>query len=194
MDHKNTFINDIMNYIGNQQLTISGEITIKNDLYDQICVLENDIEPILDECINRIKNRFSYLQIETSKNLVETSIKVFCYKKFLNEKNFLDKFRSCLGEILISVDNMECQVKISGKILDCRKIQSFIFLNKGKFVEYKILKEETLYSLNPVTINKIKVYGLTIIFTVLILYTAYYWYFYIPAHNLNKLLYKVIKL
>lgn len=194
MDHKNIVISNIMNHIGNQQLTISGEITIKNDLDDQIFVLENDIEQILDECIKRIKNRFSYLQIEKSKNLVEISLKVFCYEKFVNENKFLEDFRSFLSEILISVDNMKCQVKISGKILDCNKIQSFIFLNKGKLVEYKILKEETLDNFSPIMINKIKVYGLTIIFTLMILYTLYCWYVYIPDHDPNKLLHEVIKL
>ena len=61
-------------------------------------------------------------------------------------------------------------------------------------VEYKVTETISVTGLSEVTMHRLQVYSIAIVFTALIIYNLYVLYAYIPDHNPNRLLTKIVNI
>ena len=142
-----------------------------------------------------LQEKFHYLDVEIAENLVEISVKFFTCDKYISEEKFLEEFRSALAYILQDLNeksHLAATVSASGSLMDKSKKQQFLFLSKAAMVEYKITDSEIQNGISDVILHKMVVYGVTVLFTALICYNLYVLYKYIPNHDPNMLLVKII--
>lgn len=194
MEIFNLWLKNVRDYIGSNKLNLAGEIIISSKQLSQILMLQDMENKSVEKIIDGLRSKFPYLRVKQQHNVVETSIKFYTYEKFIAETQFLEKFRSALSNCLCCLnkeERLKGYVSVKGSILNTSFEQKFIFLSKGSNVEYKIVEQKAVGIFNDINLHRIKVYGLTVIFGVLILYNLYYLYTYIPDHDPSKLLHPV---
>lgn len=190
----NRWLQSVRDYTGSNRLTIAGEIIISSKQLSQILMLQDMENLSIRRIIETLRLQFPYLQVKQQYNVVETSIKFYTYEKFIAETQFLEKFRSALADCLCYLNEtkqLKACVSIKGSILNTSLEQKFMFLSKGSKVEYKIIEKKAVGIFNDINLHRIKVYGLGVIFGILILYNLYYLYAYIPDHDPSKLLHSI---
>lgn len=189
------YTKSIQDYLGSYKLTISGEIKICDIQGTKILQLTADEKNTVDKLLTSLQEKFQYLDVQLTDNLVEASIKFFAYEKYIAGTNFLENFRSSLAAILQEINSnpdLLASVNASGCIVDKEKKQQFLFLSKASIVEYKITDTRNTSGANDIVMHKIMVYGITLLFITLICYELYVLYKYIPDHDPSKLLVKII--
>lgn len=189
------YMKNLRDYIGSYKLTISGEIKISDRQGTKLLQLTDDDRKYLKKTLIYLQEKFHYLDVEIAENLVEISVKFFTCDKYISEEKFLEEFRSALAYILQDLNeksHLAATVSASGSLMDKSKKQQFLFLSKAAMVEYKITDSEIQNEISDVILHKMVVYGVTVLFTALICYNLYVLYKYIPNHDPNMLLVKII--
>lgn len=190
----NRWLQSMRDYTGSNRLTIAGEIIISSKQLSQILMLQDMENTSIRKIIETLRQQFPYLQVKQQHNVVETSIKFYTYEKFIAETQFLEKFRSAVANCLCCLneeERLKAYVSVKGSILNTGFEQKFIFLSKDSNVEYKIVEKKAVGIFNDINLHRIKVYGLAMIFGILILYNLYYLCAYVPDHDPSKLLHPV---
>lgn len=189
------YINEVRDYIGSYKLKITGEIKINDKQGVNLLQVSEEDRSIINKLLAELRAKFYYLKIEVQENLVEMNIKFFAYEKFIAHADFLEEFRATLALALQKLNEstqLVANINAKGMFLSPKEQQNFIFLSKASMVEYKIIEKVAHNGISEILLHKIKVYGITMLFTVLIIYTLYCLYAYIPDHDPNKLLVKVL--
>lgn len=149
---------NIHDKIGSYQITISGEITISNKNNTQLLNLFDEERNKIYGYIDYIQKHFPYLSVGYNENLVEISIKIFSYNKYMNRKNFLDELRSVLVKIIYELNDGERflgRLSITGTLVDRFQRSKFIMLSKHSIVEYKVVRQEAISGISSIVFNKI---------------------------------------
>lgn len=183
------YINEVRDYIGSYKLKITGEIKINDKQGVNLLQVSEEDRSIINKLLAELRAKFYYLKIEIQENLVEMNI------KFIAHADFLEEFRATLALALQKLNEstqLVANINAKGMFLSPKEQQNFIFLSKASMVEYKIIEKVAHNGISEILLHKIKVYGITMLFTVLIIYTLYCLYAYIPDHDPNKLLVKVL--
>lgn len=187
---------NIHDKIGSYQITISGEITISNKNNTQLLNLFDEERNKIYGYIDYIQKHFPYLSVGYNENLVEISIKIFSYNKYMNRKNFLDELRSVLVKIIYELNDGERflgRLSITGALVDRFQRSKFIMFSKHSIVEYKVVRQEAISGISSIVFNKIMVCCFTLIALLMIVYTIYIITFSIPDHNPNELLSNILE-
>lgn len=192
----NELLQRFHNEIGSYQITIAGEITIGNKNNTQLLMLLNEERNEIYGYMDDIRRHFPFLSVSCNENLVEISIKIFSYDKYMNRKNFLEELRAVLAGIISKINEDErfmCRLSITGTLVDRHKRSKFIMLSKQSVVEYKFVQQEVVPGISNVIFNKIIVCSVTLLAVLLIAYTIYTIAFIIPDHNPNRLLSNILE-
>ncbi len=195
MDIFGKYVRSLQDFVGGQQLLLSGELVISSKQNTQLLRMSDDAHALVDKIVNVMATEFPFLQIEKGENVVELSIKFFAYNRFIADAQFLEHFRSCAADAVQTINSSEeltSRFAANGTLTDSSKKQKFLYLSKATMVEYKVTESEKVNILGPVTRHRLMVYGLALLFAVLIIYNLYYLYAYVPDHNPSRLLTKVI--
>ncbi len=195
MDIFSKYVRSLRDYLGGQQLLLSGELLVSSKQNTQLLRLSDDARSLVDKIVNTIAAEFPFLRIEKRESLVELSVKFFAYDCFMADTQFLEHFRSCIAEAVQSINSSEelaSRFSANGALTDSSKKQKFLYLSKATMVEYKVTESEHVGILGPVTRHRVMVIGFTLLFAWLIIYNLYYLYAYIPDHNPSRLLTKIV--
>lgn len=195
MDIFSKYVRSLQDFVGGQQLLLSGELVISSKQDTQLLRLSDNARALVNKIVSAMATEFPFLQIEKVENVVELSIKFFAYNRFIADAQFLEHFRSCAADAVQTINSCEeltSHFTANGTLTDSSKKQKFLYLSKATMVEYKVTESEKVSVLGPVTRHRLLVYGLALLFAVLIIYNLYYLYAYIPDHNPSRLLTKVV--
>ena len=113
------------------------------------------------------------------------------------DEQFLEHLRGALAAAVQSINESEtltARVTANGLLLNSNLQQKFIFLSKASMVEYKVTETIPVIGPSEVTMHRLQVYSIAIVFTALIIYNLYVLYVYIPDHNPNRLLTKIVNI
>ena len=188
----NKYLQRLRDYVGGQRLTLSGEIIICSKQNTQLLQITANESKTVDKILNALQQQFPFLKLEKKTNVVEITVKLFAYKKFM-----ADDLRGALAAAVNSINEAEtltARVTANGLLLNSNLQQKFIFLSKASMVEYKVTETISVTGLSEVTMHRLQVYSIAIVFTALIIYNLYVLYAYIPDHNPNKLLTKIVNI
>lgn len=195
MDIFGKYVRSLQDFVGGQQLLLSGELVISSKQNTQLLHMSDDAYVRVDKIVNVMATEFPFLQIEKEENVVELNVKIFVYNRFIADTQFLEHFRSCIADAVQTINSSEelnACFTANGTLTDSSKKQKFLYLSKATMVEYKVTENEQIGALGPVTRHRVMVYGFALLFAVLLIYNLYYLYAYIPDHNPSWLLTKVI--
>ena len=185
----NKYLQRLRDYVGGQRLTLSGEIIICSKQNTQLLQITANESKTVDKILNALQQQFPFLKLEKKTNVVEITVKLFAYKKFMADEQFLEHLRGALAAAVNSINE-----SANGLLLNSNLQQKFIFLSKASMVEYKVTETISVTGLSEVTMHRLQVYSIAIVFTALIIYNLYVLYAYIPDHNPNKLLTKIVNI
>lgn len=189
----NKYLQRLRDYVGGQRLTLSGEIIICSKQNTQLLQITADESKTVDKILNALQQQFPFLKLEKKTNVVEITVKLFAYKKFMADEQFLEHLRGALAAAVNSINESET-LTANGLLLNSNLQQKFIFLSKASMVEYKVTETISVTGLSEVTMHRLQVYSIAIVFTALIIYNLYVLYAYIPDHNPNRLLTKIVNI
>lgn len=195
MEILNKYIRCLKDFLGGQQLSLSGELVLSNKQNTQLLLMSDEARRLADDIVGNMAEEFPFLQIEKKENVVELSIKFFAYDRFMADAQFLEHFRSCVADAVQTINASEelaARFTANGTLTDSSKKQKFMYLSKATMVEYKVTETEQISALGPVMRHRLVVCGFALLFAVLIVYNLYYLYAYIPDHNPNRLLIKIV--
>lgn len=193
----NKYLQGLRDYVGGQRLTLSGEIIICSKQNTQLLQITADESKTVDKILNALQQQFPFLKLEKKTNVVEITVKLFAYKKFMADEQFLEHLRGALAAAVKSINESEtltARVTANGLLLNSNLQQKFVFLSKASMVEYKVTETISVTGLSEVTMHRLQVYSIAIVFTALIIYNLYVLYAYIPDHNPNRLLTKIVNI
>lgn len=193
----NKYLQMLRNYVGGQRLTLSGELIICSKQNTQLLQITADESNAVDKIFNGIQQQFPFLKLEKKTNVVEISVKLFAYKKFIADEQFLEHLRGALAAAVQSINESEtlmARVTANVLLLNRNLQQKFIFLSKASMVEYKVTETIPVTGPSEVTMHRLQVYGISIVFVALIIYNLYVLYAYIPDHNPDRLLTKIVNI
>lgn len=193
----NKYLQMLRNYVGGQRLTLSGGLIICSKQNMQLLQITTDESKAVDKIFNGLQQQFPFLKLEKKTNVVEISAKLFAYKKFIADEQFLEHLRGALAAAVQSINESEtlmARVTANGLLLNRNLQQKFIFLSKASMVEYKVTEIIPVTGLSEVTMHRLQVYGIAIVFVALIIYNLYVLYAYIPDHNPDRLLTKIVNI
>lgn len=193
----NKYLQMLRNYVGGQRLTLSGGLIICSKQNMQLLQITTDESKAVDKIFNGLQQQFPFLKLEKKTNVVEISVKLFAYKKVIADEQFLEHLRGALAAAVQSINESEtlmARVTANGLLLNRNLQQKFIFLSKASMVEYKVTEIIPVTGLSEVTMHRLQVYGIAIVFVALIIYNLYVLYAYIPDHNPDRLLTKIVNI
>lgn len=192
----NKYLQRLRDYVGGQRLTLSGEIIICSKQNTQLLQITADESKTVDKILNTLQQQFPFLKLEKKTNVVEIAVKLFAYKKFMADEQFLEHLRGALAAVqsINESETLTARVTANGLLLNSNLQQKFIFLSKASMVECKVTETISVTGLSEVTMHRLQVYSIAIVFTALIIYNLYVLYAYIPDHNPNRLLTKIVNI
>lgn len=191
----NDLIQKCRDAISGYQLSLSGEITICNKSNTQLLTLLDEERVVIHSYMDALQKRFPFLSVSCNENLVEISIKMFAYEKYMSRENFLEELRSELAGIISTInegERFQCRLSVSGILADRNKKSKFIMLSKQSLVEYKIVQQEKVSGISKIAINRMSVMCVSLIAIILIAYIIYQVAFVIPGHDPDKLLHNAL--
>lgn len=173
---------------GGQQLTLMAELTICNAQNTQLLELTDAERALVEQCEQSLRERFPYLMLERQERMVETSLKLFTYARFVDEPQFLEAFRSVLAVVLHTLNSSErlqARLMASGTLADRRLVQKFKFLSKDELVDYKLTETRPAGTPSVITKQRVKMYGLVFL---IILCLGFYIYLNLPSEQLHNII------
>lgn len=173
---------------GGQQLTLMAELTICNAQNTQLLELTDAERALVEQCEQSLRERFPYLMLERQERIVETSLKLFTYARFVDEPQFLETFRSVLAVVLHTLNSSErlqARLMASGTLADRRLVQKFKFLSKDELVDYKLTETRSAGTPSVITKQRVKMYGLVFL---IILCLGFYIYLNLPSEQLHNII------
>lgn len=173
---------------GGQQLTLMTELTICNAQNTQLLELTDAERELVEQCEQSLRERFPYLMLERQERMVETSLKLFTYARFVDEPQFLEAFRSVLAVVLHTLNSSErlqARLMASGTLADRRLVQRFKFLSKDDIVDYKLTETRPAGTPSVITKQRVKMYGLVFL---IILCLGFYIYLNLPSEQLHNII------
>ena len=148
-------------YTGNCKITLSGELLLKHVDKTQLLVLTTENRITVDKCIDDLKYQLPFFKIEKVESMAETTIKIFAYNVYVDEKRFLEKLRvilkKCIEELLES-EKIEVSLSVFGTFQDLNEKLDFRYLNKQSLVEYKVIQKDSLGVIETFFTRKLRVY------------------------------------
>ena len=173
---------------GGQQLTLMAELTICNAQNTQLLEMTDAERALVEQCEQSLRERFPYLMLERQERMVETSLKLFTYARFVDEPQFLETFRSVLAVVLHTLNSSErlqARLMASGTLADRRLVQKFKFLSKDELVDYKLTETRSAGTPSVITKQRVKMYGLVFL---IILCLGFYIYLNLPSEQLHNII------
>lgn len=173
---------------GGQQLTLMAELTICNAQNTQLLELTDAERALVEQCEQSLRERFPYLMLERQERMVETSLKLFTYARFVDEPQFLETFRSVLAVVLHTLNSSErlqARLMASGTLADRKLVQKFKFLSKDDIVDYKLTETRPAGTPSVITKQRVKMYGLVFL---IILCLGFYIYLNLPSEQLHNII------
>ena len=141
----NRIMRQMKDSIGDNLLSLSGEVLITNKDTHKFLVYEGKDRKETKKALSLIANKYQFMKIEMVNGLNEVTIKFFVHKANITDKAFLDNFCNDL-KILVSkiLENEEFLVRVNffGSFETTDKICSYRYLNKQQEVQYKIVDED----------------------------------------------------
>ena len=173
---------------GGQQLTLMAELTICNAQNTQLLELTDAERALVEQCEQSLRERFPYLMLERQERMVETSLKLFTYARFVDEPQFLETFRSVLAVVLHTLNSSErlqARLMASGTLADRKLVQMFKFLSKDELVDYKLTETRPAGAPSVITKQRVKMYGLVFL---IILCLGFYIYLNLSSEQLHNII------
>lgn len=173
---------------GGQQLTLMAELTICNAQNTQLLELTDAERALVEQCEQSLRERFPYLMLERQERMVETSLKLFTYARFVDEPQFLETFRSVLAVVLHTLNSSErlqARLMASGTLADRKLVQMFKFLSKDELVDYKLTETRPAGAPSVITKQRVKMYGLVLL---IILCLGFYIYLNLSSEQLHNII------
>ncbi|WP_440444784.1 hypothetical protein [Phascolarctobacterium sp.] len=173
---------------GGQQLTLMAELTICNAQNTQLLEMTDAERALVEQCEQSLRERFPYLMLERQERMVETSLKLFTYARFVDEPQFLETFRSVLAVVLHTLNSSErlqARLMASGTLADRRLVQKFKFLSKDELVDYKLTETRPAGAPSVITKQRVKMYGLVLL---IILCLGFYIYLNLSSEQLHNII------
>ena len=97
----NKYLQRLRDYVGGQRLTLSGEIIICSKQNTQLLQITANESKTVDKILNALQQQFPFLKLEKKTNVVEITVKLFAYKKFMADEQFLEHLRGALAAAVI---------------------------------------------------------------------------------------------
>lgn len=173
---------------GGQQLTLMAELTICNAQNTQLLELTDAERALVEQCEQSLRERFPYLTLERQERMVETSLKLFTYARFVDEPQFLETFRSVLAVVLHSINSSErlqARLMASGTLADRKLVQKFKYLSKDDLVDYKLTETQPAGTPSVIMKQRVKMYGLV---ALIIFCLGFYIYLNLPSEQLHNII------
>lgn len=149
----------LKNAFSNSVITLSGEVIISVEPGCNIGILHTFDRSEYKDVIRKIKNEYSFLNVEQNDSLTEINIKFFALNKQFCHDNFLDDFNDDLIKLVTAIlkeDTLFVRVNVFGKLNDGTVIKTYRYLNNRDDVRYKITDEDTLSSSDKMMSPKMK--------------------------------------
>lgn len=140
-----TFISTIKNILGDNLLTLSGEVLVtpkkgfSRNALD--CLDKCKLKCILDD-INR---KYPCFKVEIVNGLMEINIKFFAHKARIANKDFLNEFNeylSGIASVILQQEKVSVRINVFGTLETKNKIEQYRYLNKKDDVRYTIVDEK----------------------------------------------------
>ncbi|WP_293729514.1 hypothetical protein [uncultured Phascolarctobacterium sp.] len=161
----NKFISILQNSLGDNLLTLSGNVLITAPINNAASVLDSTKVKSIKELVKRIEQEYPFIEVGLIYGLADIEIKFFANQKRLHSSNFLDDFNEkllVLVQNIFTQDNYSVRVNIFGKYSSKDKVQSFRYLNKKDDVRYLIVDEDVRLVTDKICNPKV-LSGLTIL-------------------------------
>lgn len=149
----------LKNAFSNSIITLSGEVIISVEPGCNIGILHTFDRSEYKDVIRKIKNEYSFINVEQNDSLTEINIKFFALNKQFCHDNFLDDFNDDLIKLVTAIlkeDTLFVRVNVFGKLNDGTVIKTYRYLNNKDDVRYKITDEDQLSSSDKMMSPKMK--------------------------------------
>jgi hypothetical protein len=141
----------LKNYLSDCVVTLSCDIVLSAGKLGLSFAISDEARKVLNDRLDILRALYPFITVRMAHGINELAVKLFSHKERLVDEKFLDNFRFYLEESLekiLSSGIPAVRINAFGHYNDTKREYSFRYMNKGREVRYKIIKEtpcDTVY-------------------------------------------------